>query len=97
MKALELLDTESKWTRFTFARRADGTPCESDDADAAKFCLLGAVNHCYRNGQENAIASGRLLAAIAADVGYFRSATEYNDHAATTFADVRRILEAAGV
>ena len=33
------------WTRGTFARTLDGTPCNPHNEDARTFCLVGAVMH----------------------------------------------------
>jgi hypothetical protein len=51
-RALEIISDESKWTRGSMARMADGTACACLDPLAVRFCAVGAL---YR-------AAGELLA-----------------------------------
>jgi hypothetical protein len=50
-RALEIISDESKWTRGSMARMADGTACACLDPLAVRFCAVGAL---YR-------AAGELL------------------------------------
>jgi hypothetical protein len=51
-RALEIISDESKWTRGSTARLADGTACACVDPRAVRFCAVGAL---YQ-------AAGELLA-----------------------------------
>jgi hypothetical protein len=42
-RALEIVSDESKWTRGSMARTADGNPCACLDPVAVRFCALGAL------------------------------------------------------
>ncbi len=47
MKVKELLKKESKWTQCHFAENKQGFDCSPKSPNAAKFCLVGAVQKCY--------------------------------------------------
>jgi hypothetical protein len=42
-RAIEIISDESKWTRCSMARMADGKVCASLDPAAASFCAVGAL------------------------------------------------------
>ena len=42
-RALEIISDETKWTRCSMARMADGKVCASLDPAAASFCAVGAL------------------------------------------------------
>lgn len=42
-RARKLLDKESAWTKWTFARDANDAPVDATDPKACKFCLIGAL------------------------------------------------------
>jgi hypothetical protein len=58
-RALEIISDESKWTRGSLARLADGTACACLDPRAVRFCAVGALNR----------AAGELLA----DNGFYHA------------------------
>jgi hypothetical protein len=41
--ALSLIEKEERWTRGVLARTKTGIRCEWSDAEAAKFCAVGAL------------------------------------------------------
>ena len=43
-RALEIISDESKWTRGSLARLADGTACACLNPHAVRFCAVGALN-----------------------------------------------------
>src|ERR1700730_8805882 len=43
-RALDIISDESKWTRGSLARLADGTACACLDPRAVRFCAVGALN-----------------------------------------------------
>jgi hypothetical protein len=58
-RALEIISDESKWTRGSLARLADGTACACLDPRAVRFCAVGALNR----------AAGELIA----DNGFYHA------------------------
>src|SRR5271169_2631949 len=52
-RALEIISDESKWTRGSMARMADGKACACLNPRAVRFCAVGALNR----------AAGEILAA----------------------------------
>jgi len=42
-RAIEIISDESKWTRCSMARMADGKVCACLDPAAASFCAVGAL------------------------------------------------------
>jgi hypothetical protein len=42
-RALEIISDESKWTRGSLARLADGKPCACLNPRAVSFCAVGAL------------------------------------------------------
>jgi hypothetical protein len=48
-RALELIFDETKWTRVSLARSADGMPCGCFDPVAVRFCAVGAL---YRSAAD---------------------------------------------
>lgn len=42
-RGLEIISDESKWTRCSMARMADGKVCACLDPAAASFCAVGAL------------------------------------------------------
>jgi len=92
MTVAELLSDESKWTNGMFARDARGRSMNPRDAEASCWCLIGAVLRCYGTNVNRCIASlNRLKESIGPDV------EAWNDAPERTFADVRRVIEEAGI
>ena len=107
----ELLNKATRWTKYTFAKTRDGvrvTPSRLiEEADC--FCLEGALMYvlnrnisvCRRSEQ-----FGKLKKAIL-ELFPERARTPenlpncavfaFNDHPDTTFEDVRKVVELAGV
>ncbi len=110
MTIKELLSNESKWTKGVYARNADGAGVSSNAETAVSWCLLGALNHCYNSGElpkslreaETAIYQALLtLPDVAAEMQLFGDSmpnpARWNDAPGRTFADVKRLVEQAGV
>jgi hypothetical protein len=51
MKAYELLAKEENWTQGVSARNKDDRQVEAHDAEAVKFCAVGALRRCYDKGR----------------------------------------------
>jgi hypothetical protein len=91
MKAHELLNDASKWTKEAFARNAEGKECSPQNHSATCFCLLGAVRRCYADGIECSIKQEKIRVAVKKISDGFRT-TDWNDHKDRTFEDVRNLL-----
>jgi hypothetical protein len=91
MKAHELLNDASKWTKEVFARDAEGKECPPEDDAATCFCILGAVRRCYRNFEE-CLAKIDMICMNFGKPYDNLNATNWNDHEDRTFEDVRNLL-----
>jgi hypothetical protein len=43
IKARDLISDPKRWTKSTYARRQDGSPCSALNAEAVCFCAVGAI------------------------------------------------------
>ncbi len=100
MTVRSLFRRASRWTRFKLTDGHGPTRC---------YCLIGALEHAYgvdsgepywryirymRARARVQIAINRLFPGR---VGLHNSIATFNDHAATTIADVRKVCRAARV
>ena len=83
-----LLSDESKWTKGTYARNAEGDVVMTGSAEATCFCLTGALIKCGDKSPDSVFNTAYLL--------LFKSLTDkhgfpsdFNDHADTTFAEIK--------
>ena len=92
MTVQELLSDESKWTKGTNARGEDKGPIHPGNSEAKCFCLIGAIAKCYLTGTDGYFqAIEKLRRQINGPIPGF------NDDPKTTFADIRRVIEAANI
>lgn len=87
MKVKELLTDESKWTKGVYARTAEGHRADSSKPEAVVFCLLGAIHRCYSH-----LGKHEVVKRVEKELSG-RSPCNWNDDPATTFADVRSLIE----
>jgi hypothetical protein len=107
MKAREILTDESRWTKNVSALDANRNQVEPYHSSAVCFCLFGAVSHAYwYMGPIMRIQKLEVLARTIrvlhpdkfdGESAGLRVITRFNDDPATTFEDVRKVLEAANV
>jgi hypothetical protein len=90
MKLRDILKTEKEWTKGHYARNKEDEPVSIYDVDACKFCLIGAYHRSNASLSSIVAAISKLFP----DRGYV---TEFNDHRETTFDDVCKVIELAGV
>lgn len=90
MKVKELLTDESKWTKGEFARTAEGMCCGSLSSFAVRWCLDGAVDHCYRGNGDGVIYS-EVREKVKKEIG--GSVWDWNDNKERTFEDVKALIE----
>ena len=101
MKISELLKDESCWTKSQFARDVNNVPVEPGSPDACSWCLIGALDKCYASTTTGSEARTKLTDAVRQysepQCGSGWGVSTYNDREQTTFADIKAILEIAGV
>lgn len=87
MKAWELLSDPKAWTKGAFARAANGRSCDIDSGKAVRWCVMGAIDHCY------AKEAGPKAAKLASNILGSDSIAFWNDCSTTKHADVVAILK----
>lgn len=86
MKIKELLTDETKWTQFAVARDALGGRVHANDPTACKWCLLGAIAHCY----PGSFVGDKVRSTIEYHV---LNISIWNDAHWRTFQDVKELIE----
>lgn len=89
MKIKELLSTEKKWTKGTYARNAVGKACSPYSEEAVCFCLLGAVDKCYGTDTLYPSTKDQVLSKLRNHIGNIAA---FNDNA-SYFAVVKVLKE----
>lgn len=105
MTVRSLLRNHQKWTKGTWARTNQGETCNADDSGACRFCLDGALRHCYgyteqydkaRSKLENYLhnlAKSKHIDISSEEGTRYHDIISFNDDDRTSFKDVRRLLE----
>jgi hypothetical protein len=105
MKVLDVLSDESKWVRDKVAVNTQGIQVAACDPSSARWCIVGAVAKVC----DNCLAYSAIMRKISKSVDklfpQFKldeqsigdNAIEFNNHPATTYQDLRAVLEDAGV
>lgn len=107
-RMLDLLDNEDRWVKNAVAKTASGAPAQAEDAEASKWCLIGAQARALNELELGKIQMDdeverqrhRVIAAvdaflkdrIYAEHGH-RSLPSWNDQSDTNFEDVRLWLK----
>ncbi len=85
MKIKELLNSSDKWIQKDYARNAQDKPVSFFDESACKFCLVGAMYHCY------GLNSRSIIDRIDSYLGGV-SIPEWNDSRVRKFEDVQELV-----
>lgn len=85
MKAYELLAKPEAWIKGRIAVDRYGNPVSESDPQACRFCLVGAICHCY-DGIEYGQAINKLENAVRSGIATF------NDSPSTTHNMVVELL-----
>lgn len=93
MKAYELLDSPEKWCQKFYALTADGEDAFGWNEGTCKWCMLGAIQHCY-SSHDRQEAVIRLYATLNKKYGT-NDPIGFND--THTFEEVRQVLIDADV
>ncbi len=87
MKVRELLSDASKWTQGgAYALCRLGTSVEPRSSFACKFCLAGAVYHCYPDSYEAVLGKIRNYLGNPKIISW-------NDNPSRTFSEVKTLAE----
>ena len=90
MKIRELLSDESKWIQGAYAIDAKGRTVHPQDPRAERWCLLGAVSHCYRDGEEREQIKDRIGSEFRLPLSGYEVAN-WNDWA--DFSEVKALVD----
>lgn len=99
MKIRDILKSRSNWTRFVLARTNTGVLASVFASDACSFCLSGALQRAYPEATAAINAERKLKEAIKHlfPSRPCESISAFNDCSSTTFEDVCRVVDWAGV
>jgi hypothetical protein len=56
--------TRKTWMKGALASNASGNRVNPDDSSAVNFCLIGAVQHCYRDPDKQVEVQQRISATL---------------------------------
>jgi hypothetical protein len=90
----EFYSRPSRWTKETLARDARGAQTEPDSSAAVALCLTAAVTYVYGK-EDSPRVTEELLEVINEGLDNtlaFDDLVSWNDAAARTFRDIRRLL-----
>lgn len=94
MTVNELLNDPGRWVQHVVARTSDGRPCGMFDAEAACWCITGAIHYCYANPDERDKALDRVWRVLPLSVD---DLVLWNDHPQRTFREIRFLIEQANI
>lgn len=105
MKVSELLDSSEKWTQGVLARDNKGHHVETYSPEASSFCLIGAIDKCYRedypiNNQWKILK--RVSEAISGKTrhsafGTYEMISCWNDSPERKFEEVKNLVVSLGI
>lgn len=90
MKVKDFL-TATNWTKLAYARDENGFTVSTESDEACKFCLAGALIHCYGSTPEGQAAYEKLSKLVLMPI------ETWNDLSIRKFEDVQQLLELADV
>lgn len=91
MKIHELYSDESKWCRGASAITISGNPTHSASPEAVAWCLIGAVNKCYRENLEKEEIFNRIVEKIHEKHG-INGILNFNDKFTNTFEQIKELV-----
>ena len=95
--ARALLAEPGVWTQTSFARDAQGQPCESSSPEACQFCALGAIERAEhtRYGFAMHWSASREALVAALPQGALDSVMVFNDNPTRTVDEVLALFDRA--
>ncbi len=105
MTLLELFDQPDKWIKFCLANDKEGKECYFGADRAYSYCLLGGIHRLVYDESYNVVELNRKLVQSIRKIFPSRvysdanapAIVEFNNHQDTTFEDIRKVLEDAGI
>ena len=98
---MELFSSSDKWTVHEYARDLNKKAVQSNDDSAVCWCLVGGLIKCYGDCGEGTPfqrAQNKIRQAISRLFpGKSENIASFNDHVATSFEDIKKVIEAAQV
>ena len=88
MKAWELLRTKKQWCQGTSARTETGGTTNSQNPDAASWCILGAISKCYGHDQDY-----EAQTFLFRRKSRIKSMSIWNDNPQRKFSEVKALLK----
>lgn len=95
LKISELLKDPKRHTKGHYARNAKNRPVRPESDQAVKWCLVGAISHCYPDDVSS--IAGRLRAALEFQGYHKMDVVEWNDDPGTTHQMVLDLAKLADV
>lgn len=91
MKAYEVINSESKWTRGVLARDIDGTQCSYRSEYAVRFCASGAISRAYAPGKDftntDSVRAREILVSAVGNIGGWNDTSDWK----TVYDTLRRL------
>lgn len=98
MKLRDILKTEKDWTKGYYARNSEGLKVLPDSGEAVCYCISGAICASGTGYASTEMVTNAIKALFPERVHPEGHAVpEFNDHPETTFDDVCKVIELAGV
>ena len=96
MTMFELFSKHTKWIQGDFARDSPGKACCANSSLAVCWCLLGAMERCYRPSERPAIHS-KMVRYINRGDNEGIGCGQWNDSRGRKFKDVRKLCKTLGI
>ena len=87
MKVKELLESKENWIKGHCALTKNNELTSSNSADAAKWCLIGAIIRCY-----GVVGFAEFITEIKQHILPFSSVSLWNDTPNRTFEEVKELV-----
>lgn len=109
MRVSQLLSKENRWTKNALARDGNGKAIDCLDLihfhnghtldlgkNAVAYSILGAIAHCYSPDDHEQVLD-KIHSAMRKVLNDDMYIAKFNDAETTTFEDVKKVIEIAGV
>jgi len=94
MKVSDILCDESKWTKGALAKDKNGNKVDIHCPDAVCYCIMGA----FGKAREFKNSIHKVWDSIYNIYGNkYKDIPDFNDSSDTTFEDIKKVLERAGL
>lgn len=98
MTLSEWFTDESRWIQNTGAKNRDGFQCPYYDPQVSAYCLYAAVIvFCVKDFTNTRTKLVKAIEAAFPDRVGLSTIVRFNDHKDTTFEDIKKVIEMAGL